>query len=69
MKEVIEKSIVVLSTKITADTTAVDALHYTQAILNLANAALTIESIKSAIENYEPRADLKEVVVGISKVE
>jgi len=46
MKEVIEKSIVVLSTKITADTTAVDALHYTQAILNLANAALTVSNVK-----------------------
>jgi hypothetical protein len=46
MKEIIEESIVVLTTKITADTTAVDALHYTQAILNLANAVLTIESIR-----------------------
>ena len=46
MKEVIESSIAVLSAKITANVTAVDALHYTQAILNLANAALTIESIR-----------------------
>ena len=46
MMEEIEKSIVVLAEKITTDTTAVDALHYTQAVLNLANAALTIESIR-----------------------
>ena len=38
MKEVID-SIAVLYAKITADVTAVDALHYTQAVLNLANAA------------------------------
>jgi len=45
MMEEIEKSIVVLAEKITTDTTAVDALHYTQAVLNLANSMAIVEAL------------------------
>jgi len=44
MNALIER-VVVLSEKITVDVTAVDALHYTQAILNLANSVEIIRNV------------------------
>ena len=42
MKTEIEKAIKLLAEKITSDVKANDALHYTQAALNLAQAAATL---------------------------
>ena len=42
MKKAIEDAIKVLAVKITSDVKASDALHYTQAALNMAQAAATL---------------------------
>jgi hypothetical protein len=50
METEIERAIKLLAEKITSDVKAGDALHYTQAALNLAQAAATLANTKKHLE-------------------